>query len=703
MRTHGWRQNRRRFVAGITHAPRWLKPGSLFLWAAALLFIGLCCGHALAQPVAVAGPAPQAPPPAPPVRYLPTPPLPPPPPSGDGPQYGPPTPYSIGQPTDEEQLYLEFLNRMRADPVGESQRLANTSDLDVLSAYQSFGVNLALLQSEFSTNPPVQPLAMNEKLTDAARWHSDDMLAKHYQDHYQTNGAAVLDPGDRITAKGYTWARYGENVFAYAESVWYGHAGFAVDWGSGVGGMQTPPGHRNSMFNKDFREVGMGVTLGRNGSVGPQLITQDLATLPANLPFITGVVYYDFNGNGFYDLGEGIGGVTVDVPGSAYYAVTADSGGYAVPVTTNGVYSVSFSAGGLSLLTNATIASLKNVKVDYLPAYAPPVLSGPEPASLNHSNLYTFTTVGAATGYDWQSTEASPYTAVLGAEDGLTGLTAVTTPSYNVVDSAIKASGTYSYHLAHDRNPSSPTDEILTLDAVVHLGANAQLSFSKRIGLAFSNEVVRAQISLNGGASWQDVWTQAGNNGVNPVDLSFSRVTVPLSAYAGQSIQARWVFAYSSGYYYLPGDGVGAYLDDLAISDAEQLQNPVIAPVDSGTSLVFYPTNTSKYMLQVRAHLGSRVLNWGPAKTVTVSTVVPAPVIQITGRPAVSGGQVQLDFSVADYASGMTFELWKAGDPTATWTQEAGASLQVLTPNSQFRFTAPAGSAPAFYRIKASY
>src|SRR5215208_4318672 len=36
--------------------------------------------------------------------------------------------YSIGQPTDEEQLYLEFINRARANPPAEGARLAATAD-----------------------------------------------------------------------------------------------------------------------------------------------------------------------------------------------------------------------------------------------------------------------------------------------------------------------------------------------------------------------------------------------------------------------------------------------------------------------------------------------------------------------------------------------------------------------------------------------
>ena len=53
------------------------------------------------------------------------------------------------------------------------------------------------------------------------------------------------------------------------------------------------------------------------------------------VPFLTGVVYYDFNGNNFYDLGEGTGGVVVTASGSSFFATTANSGGYSVPVPEN--------------------------------------------------------------------------------------------------------------------------------------------------------------------------------------------------------------------------------------------------------------------------------------------------------------------------------------------------------------------------------
>lgn len=48
--------------------------------------------------------------------------------------------YSIGSPTKEEQLYLELINRARANPAAEGIRLAGTTEADVLSSYTYFGV-----------------------------------------------------------------------------------------------------------------------------------------------------------------------------------------------------------------------------------------------------------------------------------------------------------------------------------------------------------------------------------------------------------------------------------------------------------------------------------------------------------------------------------------------------------------------------------
>ncbi|MEV6028044.1 sigma-70 family RNA polymerase sigma factor [Streptomyces sp. NPDC052036] len=95
------------------------------------------------------------------------------------------------------------------------------------------------------------PLTENGLLEQAAQAHSDDMAARNFFAHTNPDGA---DPGQRITAAGYRWSTYGENI---AE------------------GQQTPqavmdswmnsPGHRANILNCSFKEIGVGVHRGSGG------------------------------------------------------------------------------------------------------------------------------------------------------------------------------------------------------------------------------------------------------------------------------------------------------------------------------------------------------------------------------------------------------------------------------------------------------
>ncbi|HZE13693.1 MAG TPA: CAP domain-containing protein, partial [Chthoniobacterales bacterium] len=258
--------------------------------------------------------------------------------------------YSIGDPTNDEQYYLELINRARANPTAEGIRLATTTDPDVLGAYSNTGVNLVLMQVQFALIAPQPPLSMNATLLTAARAHSQNMLQNNYQGHTGPDGVITTRLA-AYTSGANGWS-IGENVYSYSKSVWYGHAGFEVDWGGTplTGGMQSPPGHRENIHSETFREIGVGIVLGSNGGpngVGPQLVTQDFGWTGDLLPFVTGVVYRDLNNNGFYDPGEGIGGVTVTIANVSSYAVTAASGGFSVPVPISTNYAVTFSGGNV--------------------------------------------------------------------------------------------------------------------------------------------------------------------------------------------------------------------------------------------------------------------------------------------------------------------------------------------------------------------
>ncbi|WP_107102016.1 sigma-70 family RNA polymerase sigma factor [Streptomyces silaceus] len=96
------------------------------------------------------------------------------------------------------------------------------------------------------------PVTSNSKLATAATKHSDDMAARNYFDHTSPDGT---DPGDRITAAGYRWSTYGENIARGQQTP----AAVMDSW-------MNSSGHRANILNCDFKELGVGI---HNGSGGP--------------------------------------------------------------------------------------------------------------------------------------------------------------------------------------------------------------------------------------------------------------------------------------------------------------------------------------------------------------------------------------------------------------------------------------------------
>ncbi|GAA0422404.1 sigma-70 family RNA polymerase sigma factor [Streptomyces luteireticuli] len=89
------------------------------------------------------------------------------------------------------------------------------------------------------------PLTSNAQLDRAAQGHSDDMAARDFFDHTNPDGKG---PGDRITAAGYHWMTYGENI-AYGQQ---SAASVMDSW-------MHSSGHRANILNCSFKEIGVGV------------------------------------------------------------------------------------------------------------------------------------------------------------------------------------------------------------------------------------------------------------------------------------------------------------------------------------------------------------------------------------------------------------------------------------------------------------
>ncbi|MBB4884241.1 CAP domain-containing protein [Streptomyces netropsis] len=95
------------------------------------------------------------------------------------------------------------------------------------------------------------PVTVNAKLQAAAQGHSDDMAARDYYAHSTPEGKG---PGDRVTAAGYHWRTYGENIFKSPKD-----ARTAMD------GWMKSKGHRDNILNCSFKEIGVGINLSANG------------------------------------------------------------------------------------------------------------------------------------------------------------------------------------------------------------------------------------------------------------------------------------------------------------------------------------------------------------------------------------------------------------------------------------------------------
>lgn len=284
------------------------------------------------------------------------------------------TQYSIGNTSPGESYMLELINRARSNPTKEGKFLTHSGDSNIESAINYFAsdysATLAIIESAFESYNATPPLAFNQKLNAAALVATKLQRDNDVQAHVIGNS----DPGTRITDAGYQWRAYGENAFASSDYELYAHCAFNIDWGGGANGLQDSLGHRKSIMglnNYDINEIGISVltedipTSNKNAK-GPQIITQDFAHQQKNSNnYITGVIYDDTNSNRFYDIGEGISGITISVDGGDAYAVSNNSGAYTIPIS--GTKTITIQAFGDTFTTQTATANLndENYKLDF--------------------------------------------------------------------------------------------------------------------------------------------------------------------------------------------------------------------------------------------------------------------------------------------------------------------------------------------------
>ncbi len=212
---------------------------------------------------------------------------------------------------------------------------------------------------------PRPPLAMNPILLGTASTHSENMYNQNYFSHTDPDGTTAFE---RMSNAGYSYVSAGENMAAGTDITAAELEDFMmVD--SGTQGRL----HRVNLLDifpneppPSYQEVGVGYYEGSSSnSIGNAFITEDFGTSASGGPFLLGVVYNDANSNNFYDIGEGISGVTITPSSGNYYAVSASAGGYAIPIGTSGTITVTAQGAGFGPITRTVTLTGYNIELDF--------------------------------------------------------------------------------------------------------------------------------------------------------------------------------------------------------------------------------------------------------------------------------------------------------------------------------------------------
>lgn len=253
------------------------------------------------------------------------------------------------QPTAQEVLVIELINRARFDPSAEAARYG-------------IGLNDGITGTQITADRKA-PLAHNLFLIDSARKHSQWMLDNDIFSHTGVNDST---PTERMMAAGYvfsgSWSN-GENI------AWAGTTAPTINLTQYAlvhhEGLFKSPGHRVNILGTSFREVGVGQKQGFFESNGTNylssMLTENFAR-SGNSYFLSGVIYEDKNNNQFYDVGEGLDGITISTSGKSYPVYS--TGAYSIPLS-NGTYDLIITGAPLGTQMNYRVQiNNANIKLD---------------------------------------------------------------------------------------------------------------------------------------------------------------------------------------------------------------------------------------------------------------------------------------------------------------------------------------------------
>jgi uncharacterized protein YkwD len=261
-------------------------------------------------------------------------------------------------PSAQEQYVLELINSARANPAGYAASLG-------------IDLNEGLAPGTISSAAK-PPLAFNYLLVDAAQKHSDWQLDTDSFSHTGANGS---NPERRMRDAGYSFTgnwTWGENIGYIGSTGPVDTTDFAkrIEENLFIDRGVVGRGHRISLMNERFMEVGVGARYGNFRGYNAVMMTQDFARSTG--PYLTGVAYSDLViANRFYTPGEGLGGITItairDGGDQRFQTQTTAAGGYSLQLP-KGRYSIMASGPGLgdSQFLSDVLIGTNNRKLDFV-------------------------------------------------------------------------------------------------------------------------------------------------------------------------------------------------------------------------------------------------------------------------------------------------------------------------------------------------
>jgi hypothetical protein len=316
------------------------------------------------------------------------------------------------------------------------------------------------------------------------------------------------------------------------------------------------------------------------------------------------------------------------------------------------------------------------------------IIGDPSPPSTG--STYTFNQIEQADQYQLcvYSSSSTPWTE--GAESTPTpNINIVITGSYDVIQSAVKRSGSQAFHLAF---PGTNKDQLFEISRNFIPSETSQLRFYDLGRYATTTNTLEAEVSATNGLTWESVWSRAGV-GLSPAywDASFKLRTVGLSAYAGKVIRVRFKLKSNNGYF-VNGTASehGFFVDDISVTNSTELKNPSLTILQKQTTQFSFSNTTaggalvvgSPYYMRIRPMVGTQWFDFGAATMVTPTQPIPPTITTQPVSATVKAGDAASLYVIAEGSSPISYQWKKDGVAISGGTNATLAFSTVNTSES---------------------